>query len=152
MVHFLRHLLHRHGLDTVYGGGLNSYRLYALVLSFLRVYIITVDESNDVGEALLFFLEYHGRRRNGLLTSIDRRSLFIECPELLDGVTMGPANALSETVIGFAPCHRLNDVAHVFRTTATVLRTRKDGEHDFVTQRTLSLDRMVKGTCRAVIL
>ena len=35
IVRFLRLLLRKHGLDTVYTGGLNSWRVYALVICFL---------------------------------------------------------------------------------------------------------------------
>ena len=168
MVHFLRLLLRRHGLDSVYGGGLNSYRLYALVLSFLRTLNTTIEKQNkeiDVGEALLSFLEYHGgtstndsnynsnntdnnnnNNKYGILSN-DRQNILIECPELLDGVTKSVIGKQGRGAIGFAPCHRLHDIAHIFRTTRVIL-TKRTLQHDFVSQRIFDLINMLKGTCR----
>ena len=93
IVRFLRLLLRKHGLDTVYTGGLNSWRVYALVICFLTrkkfsknvTLTWTEDEkkkqSETLYDALLSFLEYHGGNEG--IGGMERPSeLELDCPGL----------------------------------------------------------------------
>ncbi len=137
LVHFLRLLLHQHQLDELYGGGVNSFRVYCIVLSFLRVFTHAMADPTDVAEALLDLLEFYSAE--GALG----QDTTLEVPTL---TSSGRGEAAAEPVT-FHACFRISDVVHLFRTTHLILRQGKRSRGSLLLT-CLHPEKLVAGTCR----
>ena len=128
IVHFVQLLLHQHRLDKLYSGGMNSFRVYVIVLSFLEGYAGTTDRS-DASRVLLHFLEFYGRK------DVLNRSKRIN-------------SVLTDEVVLFNAVYRLPEIVHLFRTTHLILSRRKGTKRSLISH-ILSRNRFQADTCRS---
>jgi hypothetical protein len=128
IVHFVQLLLHHHKLGELYGGGMNSFRVYVIVLSFLRAFAERRAGPHDATEAVMNFLEFHGR------------------PGVLEQSSTMDSD-LTEEPVSFQAVYRIKDIAHLFRTTHLILARGKRTNGSLLAP-ILNVARFTRDTCR----